>query len=101
MSFDKTKEIKESRKERRCECCLEKITIGSPAVNCVGTFDGFYNYYLHPLCHQIINRLYSLRYIEYDDGFEPGFLKNDLHQSNCNTPEEYYKFLGECKPYAY
>lgn len=57
MSFDRTRHVKHTRKEQKCDWCWEVIQKGDPSVSTAGNFQGdFYTARYHPECDLAIPR---------------------------------------------
>jgi len=52
MSFHNVREVKKTRRKRKCDWCWELIEKGDPSIATCGIFEGdFYRARFHPECH--------------------------------------------------
>ena len=57
MSFHTERQVKQSRKQRKCDWCWEVITKGDPYIAAFGTFEGdTYKSQYHPECADAMHR---------------------------------------------
>lgn len=74
MSFQSETKIKSTRKDHKCDGCLEIIPKGSEAVRGSGIFEGeFYSYIICMLCDAHLT--------EYRKDFEDGWGAGDIGMS--------------------
>ena len=81
MSFQSETKVKSTRKEHKCEGCLQSIPTGSAAVRGSGLFEGgFYSYIICIQCEEHLT--------EYRDDFKDGWGEGDIGMSRRGKEDE-------------
>ena len=87
MSFQSKTKVKSTRKEHKCDGCLEVIPIGSAAARGSGMFEGhFYSYIICIPCDEHLT--------EYRDDFEDGWGEGDIGMSRREKEAEQVEANG-------